>query len=73
MRSIPLFALVILLLAGCATTDTRVEPQEQKEFVTGSNIPRRDRSGSGVTVAGREALERVQNSGPITRGSETPR
>lgn len=72
MRSIILPALAVVLLASCATIDSKVEPQQEKEFVTGSNIPRKDRSGSGVTAASREALERFQNSsgGATTRGSE---
>ena len=68
---LPIFA--VSMLAGCATADTRSDAQQaqqEKEIVTGSNIPRRDRSG--VAVASREALERMQNSsgGPTTRGSE---
>jgi hypothetical protein len=75
MRSIILPALAASLLVGCATTETNVEPQQEKEFVTGSNIPRKDRSGSGVSVASKEALERTQNSGggPTQRGGEVPR
>ena len=73
MRFIFVPIVAVSMLAGCATAVTNVEPQQEKEFVTGSNIPRKDRSG--VAVAGKESLERVQNSsgGPIQRGTELPR
>jgi hypothetical protein len=49
------------ILGACATTDTKTEPREEREVVTGSNIPRRDRTGpSEVTVMSREALEAWQ-------------
>ncbi|MBK7472623.1 MAG: hypothetical protein IPI73_20425 [Betaproteobacteria bacterium] len=75
MRLLIVPALAAVLLAGCATTDSKVEPQQEKEFVTGSNIPRKDRSAGGVSVLSKDALERMQNSsgGPTTRGSEIPR
>jgi hypothetical protein len=72
MRSIILSGLAVLLVAGCAATEGQVQPQQEKEYVTGSNIPRKDRAGSGVAVGTKEDLERMQNSGggPIRRGSE---
>ena len=75
MRTIVLAILAASLFSGCATTERAIEPQQEKEFVTGSNIPRRDRSGSGVAVYDREALEKAQNSGggPTQRGQEVPR
>lgn len=75
MRILIVPALAALVLAGCATTDSKIEPQQEREFVTGSNIPRKDRSTAGVSVLGKDALERMQNSsgGPTTRGSEFPR
>lgn len=75
MRIIIVTILTAAVLGGCATTDSRVEPQQEKEFVTGSNIPRKDRSAAGVSVLNKDALERIQNSsgGPTTRGSEIPR
>ena len=74
MRSIIVHILAVFLVAGCATTDTSTEPLQEKEYVTGSNIPRRDRSASGVSVLSKDALEKAQNSsgGPTTRGSELP-
>lgn len=75
MRRIIVPALAAVMLAGCATTDSKIEPQQEKEFVTGSNIPRKDRSATGISVLNKDALERIQNSsgGPTTRGSEIPR
>jgi hypothetical protein len=71
VRFIILTVLAALLLVACAATETNVAPQPEKEFVTGSNIPRKDRSGSGVTVASKESLERFQNAsgGPTQKGS----
>lgn len=75
MRSIILPVIAVSLLAGCTTMENKAEPRQDRELVTGSNIPRKDTSGLGVAVANREALERMQNSGggPTTRGSEVPR
>jgi hypothetical protein len=75
MRFIILPVVAASLLVGCASTENKVEPQQEKEFVTGSNIPRKDHSASGVSVLGKEALEKVQNSdgGPTQRGGEVPR
>ena len=63
------------LLCGCAVTgDTPATPKQEKSFVTGSNIPRRDTSGYGVEVVGPEALANQQRSGPgpTSRGTEGP-
>jgi hypothetical protein len=75
MRFFILPVIAASLLVGCAMTESKVEPQQEKEYVTGSNIPRKDRSGSGVSVLDKESLERVRNSsaGPIQRGGEIPR
>jgi len=75
MRLIILPLLAAAVLSACATADTKVEPLQEKEYVTGSNIPRRDRSTSGVSVLTKDALEKHQNAsgGPTTRGSEVPR
>ena len=72
MRFILVPIVAVSLLAGCAS-ESKIEAQQEKEFVTGSNIPRKERSG--VTVAGKESLERMQSSGggPVQRGSEVLR
>lgn len=50
----------IATLSGCATADTQTAqaPREEKVFVTGSNVPRRDRSE--VKTMSKEELERAQ-------------
>ena len=63
MRRSILPLTLLCLLPACANVDTRAEPKEQREFVTGSNIPRRDATPSGVAVMSREELERVQRQG----------
>lgn len=62
--------LAAMLLAACSSVDSNTEQREQKEYVTGSNIPRKDKSG--ITVHGRDALEEFQRSsgGPTVKGSE---
>ena len=56
-------ALAASLLSACATTDV-VEPKErkdEKQYVTGSNVPKKDRSG--VVVATPQALENAASGG----------
>jgi hypothetical protein len=68
-----LIPLVVLgLVAGCTSIDSKSVIKDEKEFVTGSNIPRKDPSKDEVTVLPREALDGLQRSsgGPTTRGSE---
>ena len=63
-----------LLAAGCATGDTTVanaESASEREYPTGSNIPRKKNApadanipmGMGVRVHSKEDLERIQNMG----------
>ena len=54
-----------LLLTSCATIDEKSSPnlKEEKQFVTGSNLPQRDRSKSGVTTVSPETIEAMRNSG----------
>ncbi len=74
MRNRLLSLIGASLLCGCAVTGDSPAPKEEKSFVTGSNIPRRDTSGYGVEVAGPEALAAQQRAsgGPTSRGSEGP-
>ena len=73
---IPMKALLIAvaaaatLAAGCAapdaTTGTEEARRDRGDFVTGSNVPRRNRAkpeADGVRVHSREDLERVQGAG----------
>ncbi|HTN49573.1 MAG TPA: hypothetical protein VMK32_09095 [Burkholderiaceae bacterium] len=42
------FAAVVAALCGCSTVNPSQEPRVVGESPTGSNIPRKDRSGTGV-------------------------
>ena len=53
---------VVAALSGCATADQAATRRaENREVVTGSNIPRRD--AGDATVYPREALEGFQRTG----------
>jgi len=60
-----------VVLAACAGVDDR-QQREEKQIVTGSNIPRKDRSD--VTVLPKEALDSFQrgSGGPTTRSAGGP-
>jgi hypothetical protein len=76
MRATLLSLLAASLLCACATNEANTAPpKEEKSYVTGSNIPRRDTSGLGVETVSREALEARQRDagGPSSRGGEVPR
>jgi hypothetical protein len=50
-----------LLAAGCAMdASTQTEPRAEREYQTGSNIPKRKDSTGGPTVVSREELERAR-------------
>ncbi|APV49533.1 hypothetical protein BWI17_07475 [Betaproteobacteria bacterium GR16-43] len=67
MRKLIAIATLALAAAGCATTDApenattekRVSAYD-KEYTTGSRVPRRPEANSGVTTMSREQLEREQ-------------
>ena len=53
------------LLSACAAVDdksTQVS-REEKPFVTGSNIPKRDKSSTNVQTVNPQALEHAAGSG----------
>ncbi len=57
------------LLSACATTDAvntnnTASAQEEKVYVTGSNLPRKDKDRSGVTTASAEAIREAANGKP---------
>ena len=65
-------------LAGCASTDnvaTNTESPSEREYPTGSNIPKKNKNADprtdGIRVHSREDLERIQASGSpaSSRGS----
>jgi hypothetical protein len=59
-----------LLLSACASTknsNDQVAEYEEKEYVTGSNIPRKDRNSSGaVKTYDKELLQELQNRPTIS-------
>jgi len=58
--------LVAIILAGCSTTETpRSENAARREYQTGSNVPRKDRSGDKVQTFGSDSVQ--QPLPPITR------
>jgi hypothetical protein len=60
--------LITGLVAGCATEGDVAKvanEKEKKEFVTGSNLPQRDRSKSGVVNVDAEALERARQNATV--------
>ena len=60
-RSIYVFCLAVTLAACATETLAPSVVQDRPEVVTGSNIPRRDRSNTGVGIITREELERGQS------------
>ena len=47
-------------VCACATLDRNVEPFDEQEYMTGSNIPRRDVPKEPVTVLSKDAFEGLQ-------------
>jgi hypothetical protein len=61
------FALACAMIAGCAATQSNTEPvaeQVDRVYPTGSNIPKKTKSGENVQVYDREALERARTQMP---------
>lgn len=55
------------IATGCATTESSTEPTARvdKEYTTGSNIPKKAKEG--VSTYDREALERARDQIPMTQ------
>jgi len=72
MKKILLCAVALAsIAAGCASTESSTEPatgRVEREYTTGSNIPKKSKAGEGdgVKVTDREALERARNQMPMT-------
>lgn len=69
-----IFAALLLSLAACASVDSAkdTEPKEQKEYITGSNLPKRDRGvGSGVTIVKPEDFESARNNATSASAPKT--
>lgn len=67
-RSIYLFCLATTLSACATDNQAPTIAQERPEVVTGSNIPRRDRSNTGVGIMTREEFERAQSASGVVGG-----
>ncbi len=64
--------VAVCMLAACAAPE--VDPSrvsEEKSYVTGSNIPKKDRSGV-QTLSKEQAEAMIRQSTPITAGSKQP-
>jgi len=69
-----ILAAILLSLAACASveSDKNAEPREQKEYVTGSNLPKRERGAvSGVSIVKPEDFEAARNSGTASSAPKT--
>jgi hypothetical protein len=65
MKKVIFAGLFLLSVAGCAApTGDNSAAAEEKEYVTGSNIPRRDRSATGVKSVDPAEIERMRSSLP---------
>ena len=67
-RSLLLF-VAAAVLGGCVTVDQAEERKEQKEMVTGSNIPRKDRGDA--SVYSKEAVEQLQRTAQPMRDPQS--
>jgi hypothetical protein len=66
-----IFALGAALLAGCAADSStpKSASAEEKEMVTGSNIPRKDRSALGTKTISKEELSQAQGASGTGAGN----
>ena len=78
-KLLPTALAASFLTAGCVSTEavTANESVADREYVTGSNIPRKKNSPppSGVTVTDREEMERARDTTippPPPRGRSSP-
>ena len=78
MRKLLLIAGASVWLGGCAASDTvatNTESPSEREYPTGSNIPKKNKNADpradGIRVHSREDLEKIQASGngSSSRGS----
>ncbi|MDW5416344.1 hypothetical protein R6242_07130 [Iodobacter sp. CM08] len=62
-----LFSAFLSACASTRTPDNQLADYEEKEYVTGSNIPRKDRTSSGlVKTYDKELLQELQNRPSIS-------
>jgi hypothetical protein len=68
LRCAALIALVVTLPVGCSTTETAEgETASQRQYQTGSNVPRKNRSGDKVQSYGSDAVQQ-----PLPQPSQPP-
>lgn len=58
---------LLVLLAGCVAQGEK----EERTFVTGSNLPQRDRAASGVVTVKPEEFEKSRQSGTAQSAPKT--
>jgi hypothetical protein len=85
MKEILVSVAAAILLGGCAGPDavSSADPPSEREYPTGSNIPRKSKAPAdaniplgavGARVYTRDDLERIQNSGASNNpGPDMPR
>lgn len=73
MNKLIFFVATASLIGGCAFVDdkTTTEDKAAKQFMTGSNLPQRDRTKSGVLVVSPESMETTRNTGTALSAPRT--
>ena len=64
MNKLLLTTLLACLLTGCASMEpaATATTREEKQYVTGSNVPKKDRNTSAVTTVSKDAIDNMQNN-----------
>jgi hypothetical protein len=72
MRQLLIPLVAVGLIAGCASIDSKTVLDDEKEYITGSYIPRKDPGKDEGTASPREAPGGLHRSSgeTATRGSE---
>lgn len=68
LRRAAVIALAVTLQAGCSTAEIpKGETASQRQYQTGSNVPRKDRSGDKVRTYGSDSVQQ-----PLPPPSQPP-
>ena len=64
MNKLLLTTMLGCLLSGCASMEpaATATTREEKQYVTGSNVPKKDRSALAVTTVSKDAIDNMQNN-----------
>jgi len=64
MNKLLLTTLLGCLLSGCASMEPAATgaAREERQYVTGSNVPKKDRNTSTVTTVSKDAIDNMQNN-----------